>query len=112
MTASLRTLGLLALLASFAATAENAPAPATGSPSLLGPAGYPAHQCTKPTLPAPPTGLGGPSETMMYNAQVRTFNVQITGYTQCINDYMATANADIERIQAQVTAAVNEANSR
>ena len=112
MTASLRSLGLLVLLASFSAAADNASAPAAESPSLLGPAGYPAHPCSKPILPASPSGIGGPGETMMYNAQVRTFNVQITGYTKCINDYMATANADIERIQAQVTAAVNEANSR
>lgn len=110
MTAAYRSLGLLALLASFAAIAENSPAPAP--PSLLGSAGYPAHSCSKPILPASPSGIGGPGETMMYNAQVRTYNVQITAYAKCINEYTATANADIDRIQAQIAAAVNEANSR
>jgi hypothetical protein len=98
-------------LATLAAMLLSSPAMAE-EPSLLGPAGYPAHQCSKPTLPPAPTGVGGQGEVMMYNAQVRAFNQQIQIYTQCINSYMATANADIERIQARVNAAVTEANAR
>ena len=100
---------LLALLPLAAIAAEPAPAAAS---SLLGPAGYPAHQCSKPGLPLPPSGVGGEGEVVMYNAQVRAFNQQITIYSKCISAYMETANADIERIQARVTAAVNEANAR
>ncbi|HSW11396.1 MAG TPA: hypothetical protein VLI06_01065 [Solimonas sp.] len=105
MTPSPRRLALLALLLPLTVAAAEAP-------TLLGATGYPGHQCSKPSLPAAPTGMGGAAEANMYNAQVRQYNQQITLYTQCINAYLETTTADIQRIQAQADKAVAEANAR
>lgn len=105
-TRTARPLATLALLLPVAAAWAAEP------PTLLGEAGYPAHQCSKPMLPMSPVGTESAGEIAMYNAQVRVYNQQAQTYSNCIQAYMNTANADIARIQARVEAAVSEANAR
>ncbi|PPE75724.1 hypothetical protein C3942_02185 [Solimonas fluminis] len=81
-------------------------------PTLLPAGGYPAHTCSKPELPQMPSGVGGNSEAMAYNGEVRIYNQKAQVYSKCITDYMNTGNADMARIQARINEAVAEANAR
>jgi hypothetical protein len=83
-----------------------------GGDSLLGPAGYPPHRCTKPALPKLPVEVRTQAELLMHESQVRQYNQQAKIYTDCINAYLKVAGDDARRIQSRMDEAVAEANAR
>lgn len=80
--------------------------------SLLGPAGYPSHRCTKPARPNLPGEVRTQAELLMHEDQVRQYNQQAKAYTDCINAYLKVAGDDARRIQSRMDEAVAEANAR
>ena len=81
---------------------------------------YPAPACVKPAKPAPPgqatvrvTPLG-PSGSVKsvsgdardYNKEVAAYNTALHDYTDCMRDYVANAQTDMDGIRDKVNKAV------
>jgi hypothetical protein len=110
------TLALCAL-----ATAALAQSPAG---SNIGLSQYPAPTCQKPVLAvAQPKPLldekpsvieaeGYNRQVTMYNAALKTYNVQMVDFNACIQAYMTNGNADMVRIRDALAAAVAAANTK
>lgn len=79
--------------------------------SLLATGTYPAASCEKPLKPFTPLQLNNSSEALQYQMTIERYNKAAQTYTDCINAYLATAVADVARIQAQMDAAVASANA-
>lgn len=83
--------------------------PAAPGGSNMPPGFYPGPRCEKPApLPKPPDVS---SDAMAaYNARVRSFNQRAGAFNACMKTYVDNAQADIQRIQDIVHAAVSDAN--
>lgn len=99
----LRRLCLGALLASSVAAAD------TGS-NLPGSA-YPAMGCTKPVRPFTPLTMNSSAEMLQYKLVVERYNTQLREFGDCVNAYLAAAQADVQRIQTEMNRAVAVANA-
>lgn len=71
---------------------------------------YPRPACEKPPSPPPRPGNGDQDAIMAYNMRIKSYNARNVTFHDCIKAYVDRAQADINRIQAIVHAAVQEAN--
>lgn len=117
----------LALLLSVQAAAGQTTG-TTNAQSNIALTQYPAPDCAPPSPVDPATKLAAPdpanrtqtaTEIFLYNSKVRAYNTTIhahndgvKNYGHCIESYVAAGNADIQRIQSAIGAAVAAANGR
>ena len=73
------------------------PAAAQGA-SLLPGGDYPAPECRSPLRPLPGDG---PMDWRLYRSDMET-------YRQCVENYLATARQDVDRIRKRMERAVRE----
>jgi hypothetical protein len=116
-------LALLLAMAPMAASAQfqavapprvaipEGPAPAPGGTNAA-PDFYPPPKCEKPAAPPRQPTTIGDDATAAYNARVRGYNQKAVAYNSCIKTYVDNAQADIQRIQDMVHAAVTQANQQ
>ena len=86
--------------------------------SNLGPSGYPKHSCGyKPLKPTTVTadrhrgfGLDPGMEVEIDIMEDESYELQLSVYVDCINEYISNANNDIEIIGESISTARDEAN--
>ncbi len=99
-----------ALTGLLCGTSASAQPPSTDR-SNLSDGHYPAMQCEKPVKPFTPMSLTNASDAALYRVTVERYNQNAQAYTACVNTYLETATADVQRIQQQMDAAVAAANT-
>ena len=72
------------------------------------PDGYPEHTCgERPEVPERPEKFENEEAIVEYNAKVDAYNVSMERLVECVNEYVASAAADIERIRERAREAVD-----
>jgi len=75
---------------------------------------YPSPSCEKPNKVVGPTDkqdvTGYNKNVRQYNDQIAQFNIELHQYTDCMNAYVANAQADMDLIKAKVNQSQNARN--
>ncbi|MGA0572769.1 hypothetical protein ACO2Q9_18795 [Variovorax sp. VNK109] len=79
-------------------------------PSNFGAFTYPQANCTKPSKPVAPIQLTTQQDANLWNLQVSRYQAEQNRYVQCVNAYIAAAQADLKRISDSANQVVEEAN--
>ena len=70
--------------------------------------GYPEHACgERPEVPERPEKFETEAAIVEYNANVDAYNASIERFFECVNQYVANAAADIERIRERAREAID-----
>lgn len=79
--------------------------------SNFGSAGYPSHNCTKPTAkkPAGPAAFKDEADLDAYNRSVEIYNAEAKPYVECMQKYINDSYKDMERIKEKAQTALDEA---